>query len=69
MSVDSGMTLDRDTTFFGKPAVQTLEPRAYYLKVPYVDQSQFPVYDTTLADFSFSQAFQENIYEIGRAHV
>jgi LPS-assembly protein len=65
MSVDSGMTFDRDTTFFGKPAVQTLEPRAYYLKVPYVNQSQFPVYDTTLADFSFSQAFQENIYAGG----
>ena len=65
MSLDSGMTFDRDTTFFGKPAIQTLEPRAYYLKVPYRDQSQFPVYDTTLADFSFAQAFQENIYTGG----
>ena len=65
VSLDSGMTFDRDTTFFGKPAVQTLEPRAYYLKVPYRDQSQFPVYDTTLADFNFSQAFQENIYAGG----
>lgn len=65
MSLDSGMTFDRDTTFFGKPAIQTLEPRAYYLKVPYRDQSQFPVYDTTLADFNFSQAFQENIYAGG----
>ena len=65
MSIDSGMTFDRDTTFFGKPALQTLEPRAYYLKVPYVNQSQFPVYDTTLADFNFSQAFQENIYAGG----
>jgi LPS-assembly protein len=65
MSLDSGMTFDRETTFFGKPATQTLEPRAYYLKVPYVDQSQFPVYDTTLADFNFSQAFQENIYAGG----
>jgi len=65
MSLDSGMTFDRDTTFFGKPATQTLEPRAYYLKVPYRDQSQFPVYDTTLADFNFSQAFQENIYAGG----
>ena len=65
MSVDSGMTFDRETTFFGKPATQTLEPRAYYLRVPYRDQSQFPVYDTTLADFNFSQAFQENIYAGG----
>lgn len=62
MSVDSGMTFERDATFFGKSALQTLEPRAYYLRVPYRDQSQFPVYDTTLADFSFSSAFQENIY-------
>ncbi len=62
MSIDSGMTFERDTTFFGKGALQTLEPRAYYLRVPYRDQSQFPVYDTTLADFSFSSAFQENIF-------
>jgi LPS-assembly protein len=62
MSIDSGMTFERDTNFFGKAALQTLEPRAYYLRVPYRNQSQYPVYDTTLADFSFSSAFQENIY-------
>jgi LPS-assembly protein len=62
MSIDSGMTFERDTSFFGKAALQTLEPRAYYLRVPYRNQSQYPVYDTTLADFSFSSAFQENIY-------
>ena len=62
MSVDSGMTFERDTTFFGKAALQTLEPRAYYLKVPYRDQSQLPVFDTTMADFSFASAFQENIF-------
>jgi LPS-assembly protein len=62
MSIDSGMTFERDTTFFGKAALQTVEPRAYYLRVPYRDQSQLPVYDTTLADFSFSSAFQENIF-------
>lgn len=62
MSIDSGMTFERDTSFFGKAALQTLEPRAYYLRVPYRNQSQYPVYDTTLADFSFSTAFQENIF-------
>ena len=62
MSVDSGMTFDRSTTFFGKDALQTFEPRAYYLRVPYRDQSQLPVYDTTLADLNFSQIFQENIF-------
>jgi LPS-assembly protein len=65
MSMDAGMTFERDASYFGKSSIQTLEPRLYYLNVPYVDQSQFPVYDTTLSDFSFSQAFQENIYTGG----
>ena len=65
MSVDAGMTFERDASFFGHEAIQTLEPRVYYLNVPYRDQSDFPVYDTTLSDFSFSQAFQENIYTGG----
>lgn len=65
ISVDAGMTFERDASFFGHDAVQTLEPRVYYLNVPYRDQSNFPVYDTTLSDFSFSQAFQENIYTGG----
>lgn len=64
-SVDAGMTFERDASLFGKSAVQTLEPRLYYLYVPYRDQSRLPVYDTSLADFSFLQAFQENIYSGG----
>jgi LPS-assembly protein len=65
ISVDSGMTFERDTTLFGKDSVQTLEPRLYYLRVPYRDQSRMPVYDTALANFSFAQAFEENIYSGG----
>src|SRR5690606_34434331 len=44
---------------------QTLEPRLYYLYVPYRDQSSLPVYDTALADFSFSQLFSENLFSGG----
>lgn len=65
MSVDSGMTFERQSSFFGNAAIQTLEPRIYYLRVPYRDQSALPVYDTSLSDFSYSQAFQENIYNGG----
>lgn len=61
-SIDAGMVFERDASLFGRAAVQTLEPRVYYLRVPYRDQSNLPVFDTTLADFSFAQAFQENIY-------
>jgi LPS-assembly protein len=65
MSLDAGMVFERDTSLFGKAATQTLEPRLYYLRVPYRDQSKLPVYDTTLANFSFSQAFEDNIYTGG----
>ncbi|WP_041652258.1 LPS-assembly protein LptD [Achromobacter xylosoxidans] len=65
MSLDSGLIFERDTSLFGKASTQTLEPRLYYLYVPYRDQSKLPVYDTSLADFSFSQAFDENIYTGG----
>lgn len=65
MSLDSGLIFERDTTLFGKASTQTLEPRLYYLYVPYRDQSKLPVYDTSLANFSFAQAFDENIYTGG----
>lgn len=65
MSLDSGMTFERKTTLFGNDSIQTLEPRLYYLKVPYKDQSQIPIYDTSIATFNFSQAFSENIFSGG----
>jgi LPS-assembly protein len=64
-SVDAGMTFERAGTLFGRSATQTLEPRLYYLNVPYRNQSRLPVYDTAIADFSFAQAFQENLYSGG----
>jgi len=64
-SVDAGMVFERDTTLFGNSSIQTLEPRLYYLRVPYRDQSRLPVYDTTLENFSFEQAFAENLYAGG----
>nr|WP_323017022.1 LPS-assembly protein LptD [Castellaniella sp.] len=64
-SVDAGLTLERDSSWFGKAAVQTLEPRLYYLYVPYRDQSGLPVFDTGMASFSYQQAFDENIFSGG----
>ncbi len=64
-SLDTGMTFERDTSLFGIDSVQTLEPRLYYLYVPYRDQNSIPNLDTGLATFNFSQAFSENIYSGG----
>ncbi|HEX5392802.1 MAG TPA: LPS-assembly protein LptD [Rhodocyclaceae bacterium] len=65
VSVDSGVTFERDTNFFGRDLVQTLEPRLYYLNVPYRDQSQIPVFDSGVADFNFAQIFSENAFTGG----
>src|SRR5690606_25579133 len=65
LSLDSGMTFERSTTLFGNNSIQTLEPRVYYLYVPYRDQSQLPTFDTGIATFNFSQAFSENLFSGG----
>lgn len=59
-SVDSGMTFERTHEFFGRSYTQTLEPRLYYVYVPYKNQDQIPIFDTALADFNFAQIFSEN---------
>lgn len=61
-SIDSGLFFDRETTAFGRDYVQTLEPRLFYLKVPYRDQSEIPLFDTSRYDVGFAQIFAENRY-------
>lgn len=62
LSVDSGVTFERQTDWFGRGMTQTLEPRLYYLYVPIKDQRQIPVFDTGVAGFDFAQIFSENRY-------
>ena len=59
-SVDAGMTFERPFEWAGQGYTQTLEPRLYYLNVPYRDQSRIPIFDSGLADFNFAQIFAEN---------
>jgi LPS-assembly protein len=40
--------------------LQTLEPRLFYLMVPYRNQDQLPVFDTGNPDFDFPQLFALN---------
>jgi LPS-assembly protein len=61
-SVDSGLIFERETRLFGKDILQTLEPRAFYARTPYHDQSLFPVYDSGAADFNLSTIYSENPY-------
>ena len=59
-SVDSGMAFERDWNLFGSDYLHTLEPRAFYVYVPYRDQALLPNFDSAQAAFSFTQMFSEN---------
>ena len=59
-SLDSGVVLERDWNVGKRNYVQTLEPRAYFLYIPYRNQDLLPNFDTAQADFNFAQMFTEN---------
>lgn len=59
-SVDGGLIFEREARYFGLNLRQTLEPRLFYVYVPYRDQDRIPLFDTTLADLNFPQLFSEN---------
>ena len=56
-SVDSGLFFDRDTNIWSVDYLHTLEPRIFYLNVPYRDQSHIPVFDSGLRSFNMGQLF------------
>ena len=62
LSVDSGLAFERAATFFGQSITQTLEPRLFFLHVPFRDQSRLPLFSTSETDFSFAQIFNENLF-------
>lgn len=65
ISLDGGLIFERQAEITGRSFVQTLEPRAFYLKVPFRDQSQIPLFDTANADFNYAQIFSENSFAGG----
>ena len=60
MSLDSGVTFDRETKLIGEQFTQTIEPRLYYVYIPFDNQSLLPNFDSAQQDFSFARLFTEN---------
>jgi LPS-assembly protein len=58
-SLDMGLKLERMMTGGRRSWVQTLEPRLLYVRVPFEDQSNLPVFDTILPDFNLIQLFRK----------
>ncbi|MCL6620195.1 MAG: LPS assembly protein LptD [Thermomonas hydrothermalis] len=64
-SLDAGVFFDRDIQVKGRDYLQSIEPRLFYLNVPYVDQTGMPVFDTQPLTFSWEQLFRDNRYSGG----
>ena len=64
-SLDSGLFLERPVSLLGKSLIHTIEPRIYYLLVPYDRQDDLPRFDTSRPTFSFAQLFRENRFSGG----
>ncbi len=58
LTLDSGLFLERPA--FGYRYLHTLEPRVYFVDIPYVDQSGLPVIDSGQPDLTFNRLFTAN---------
>ena len=48
--------------WLGRDAFQTLEPCVFYAWSPYRDQSDIPIFDTSISDLNFATLFTENVF-------
>lgn len=58
LSVDAGAYFDRYFHWQGHSFKQTLEPRLFYLAIPFHNQDDIPIFDTDVLPFSFAQLFR-----------
>lgn len=63
-SIDSKLYFERSYGATGRYRAE-LQPRLYYLNVPYRDQSAIPLFDTGLTNLSYSQLFTPNRFSGG----
>ena len=59
-SLDSTLFLERPISPFGYNYTQTLEPRLYYVYIPYVDQDEIPNFTSSEWDLTYDQLFRPN---------
>lgn len=62
VSVDSGLYLERQFKLGASAYTHTIEPRLFYLYIPYQNQTAIPVFDSAEYDFNFNTLFRENLF-------
>jgi len=60
IDIDSGLYFDRPIHWRDHSYLATLEPRLFYLYVPYMNQDKYPNFDSQLLPFTFPQLFDVN---------
>ncbi len=60
--IDTSLYFDRAFKLGSNSYTQTLSPRLFYLYVPYRDQSNIPIFDTSINTFGFNQLFSTNSF-------
>lgn len=59
-SLEGGLYFERDLFAFSNAYLQTLEPKLFYLHVPYRDQADVPRFDTGRMGFSSALLYSDN---------
>ncbi|OGA23167.1 MAG: hypothetical protein A3I02_02715 [Betaproteobacteria bacterium RIFCSPLOWO2_02_FULL_67_26] len=59
-TTDGSVVFERPAAIGGTAFVQTLEPRLYYVYIPFRDQSRIPVFDSGQQDINFATIYSEN---------
>jgi LPS-assembly protein len=61
-SLDTGLIFERSLTIGDEAWTQTFEPRAFYVRAPYKNQDDIPIFDTQQVPFSFGELFRTNTF-------
>nr|MCX3323619.1 LPS assembly protein LptD [Bacillus paranthracis] len=59
-NIDAGAYFDKDYTNENGTYTSTLHPRLFYTYIPYQDQTNIPLFDTSLQNEQYMQMFQVN---------
>jgi LPS-assembly protein len=59
-TTEAGLIFERDTRIAGRSHIQTLEPKLFYVYIPFRDQSRLPNFESGVQDINFATIFSEN---------
>ena len=59
-SLDSGWIFERESEWFGRGYLQTVEPRVLYANTPFREQFDLPNFDSAIKDLSFTTLYDPN---------